>query len=480
MIGSDSPAITVAICTYNRYDCLPQAIASVLAQEVDRSEFRLLVVDNSDDEAARDTFYAAQAFDSAVEIVYSQPPGLAKARNLAIERSGTPYIAYLDDDAVAEPGWLAAVLAAFAESETVAIVAGPIAPIWPQDRPDWLPEALEPTLTILDYGDADFDVPSWGFAYGANMSFRTEVLRAAGGFGEQLGRKGSGTLLSCEEVECQDTMRRRGYALRYAARALVRHHVHPARLRRNWFRSRMAWQAVSEALEAPPRYDRAQTTRELARLAREIGIASAMQVLFREEGGIWLERQVAFVRHLVLMLLFAHQEGEGTLADLFERRGELSDREDVAPVIASRPGVGARRVPTLQRDDAAWERLNVLLSERDDEVVALSRTVVDRDARVAERDAQLAERDAQLAERDAQLALREAQLDDRDRQLSDRDAALAMRAAVLADRDAQLASANALIQTILNSRSWRLTRPLRYVARLWRYGMPGKRRQGAE
>ncbi|MGV7223857.1 MAG: methyltransferase domain-containing protein, partial [Nitrospinales bacterium] len=76
-----------------------------------------------------------------------------------------------------------------------------------------------------------------------------------------------------------------------------------------------------------------------------------------------------------------------------------------------------------------------------------------------ERDAALAERDAALAEQDAALA--------------EQDAALAERDAALAERDAALT----LVDVLKNSHSWRLTKPMRFVARLARYGFINEDRQ---
>ncbi|MDP2178386.1 MAG: glycosyltransferase [Methylophilaceae bacterium] len=69
---------------------------------------------------------------------------------------------------------------------------------------------------------------------------------------------------------------------------------------------------------------------------------------------------------------------------------------------------------------------------------------------------------------------------ERDAALSQRDVALSQRDAAVAERDSAVAEHNAvtaLITTIKNSASWRLTRPLRFVARLVRYGLTNQDRQ---
>jgi glycosyl transferase family 2 len=50
------PEITVVICTFNRYDLLPEAIASIELQDFADEAYELIVVDNSDDLAGRERF----------------------------------------------------------------------------------------------------------------------------------------------------------------------------------------------------------------------------------------------------------------------------------------------------------------------------------------------------------------------------------------------------------------------------------------
>src|SRR5205807_580839 len=86
----------------------------------------------------------------------------------------------------------------------------------------------------------------------ANLSFRTALLHAHGGFPTYLGRVGSGvSLLSNEEVAVYEAIRASGRLLVYAPQAKVEHLIDARRLTRAWFRKRAAWQAVSDFLLRP-------------------------------------------------------------------------------------------------------------------------------------------------------------------------------------------------------------------------------------
>src|SRR5208282_516376 len=163
----------------------------------------------------------------------------------------TDYIAYIDDDAVPYPEWLAAIIEAF-ETTDAAVVAGPILPVWPGPIPEWLPTKYAGCLTILNHGPADRPLREGEFAFGANMAFAVEALRAIGGFNLGIGRTGARNLLSEEEIEIQLVLRDRGYTSFYAASAKVSHVVHRDRVSRSYFRARMSWQGVSALLRNPP------------------------------------------------------------------------------------------------------------------------------------------------------------------------------------------------------------------------------------
>jgi glycosyltransferase involved in cell wall biosynthesis len=246
------PVITVAICTYRRYDLLLLAVHSCLRQTLPDDLYKILIIDNSP-EAYRAQAEARYANSRRVEYLALEVPGLANARNVAARRCGTPYIAYLDDDAQASPSWLEAILAGFhLPGADVGVVGGPVAPRWEAPPPAWLHPGLFGFLSLLDWGGQVPRRASAGewFA-GANIAFRTELIARAGYFNTQLGRTGGTTLVSNEETDLVARIEAAGHVRVYAPAAAVSHFVPADRLRQPWFRKRVAWQAVSELLMNP-------------------------------------------------------------------------------------------------------------------------------------------------------------------------------------------------------------------------------------
>lgn len=250
-LRDDAPEITAVICTYNRYDLLAKAVESLERQTLAKPRFEVMIVDNSPDLARAEASKVGYDRDGFVNYIIERTPGLSNARNVALAACRSPYISYLDDDAIAHPAWLEKVLEGFRAFEGQAgVVGGRINPIWAAPRPPWLPDSLLGCLTVVDWGGPLRIAAPHEWVAGANVSFLTVPLREMGGFPTNLGRVGAGNiLLSNEEIQVLNEMDKRGLKVIYAPEAEVDHLVDIRRLDQAWIRKRMAWQAVSDFLK---------------------------------------------------------------------------------------------------------------------------------------------------------------------------------------------------------------------------------------
>jgi hypothetical protein len=153
--------------------------------------------------------------------------GLSGARNSGVALVGTPVVAFLDDDAVPEPDWIARLAHAYeaADGYPVLGVGGAIIPYWAGGRPSWFPAEFD-WVVGCTYSGARTDPGPVRNMLGANMSFRTDELNRIGGFREGIGRIGT-VPLGCEETETCIRMTRRfpGGQIRFEPAARVHHHV---------------------------------------------------------------------------------------------------------------------------------------------------------------------------------------------------------------------------------------------------------------
>jgi glucosyl-dolichyl phosphate glucuronosyltransferase len=243
-----APRISAAICTYNRYDMLGSAIESLTRQSLSDDTFEIIVVDNSPDHEQSAEFAKSYSGVANLRWLVEKTPGLSNARNVATREAAAPLIAFMDDDAVATPGWLEKLLAVFdAFGPPCQVIGGRVDPIWGAPQPAWLPDSMLGNVSVVNWGGKDRFAAKGEWVAGTNIAFRVEALNAAGGFAVNLGRtRGGQSLLSNDETDVIDRMIAKGGKLVYSPDAAVGHLVPSERLTQAWFRRRVAWQAVSD------------------------------------------------------------------------------------------------------------------------------------------------------------------------------------------------------------------------------------------
>lgn len=243
--------LSVVVATFRRYDVLPECLKALERQTVSHDEYEVLVVDNSPDEHTSMAFAERYSGSKNVRWIYQPTPGLSLARNRGVQESRYPLVAFIDDDAIAAPQWAAEILETFnVYGNRVSAVGGRIDLAFRTPRPQWLHPSLCKFLTTVDHGpDRRILEPTEEIA-GANMAFRKQIFSDIGLFPVSLGRKGQ-SLLSNDETPLFGAIHKVGGRIAYAPSARVDHVVDSSRLVQSWFRKRIAWQAVSDALDRP-------------------------------------------------------------------------------------------------------------------------------------------------------------------------------------------------------------------------------------
>ena len=124
--------LTVIIPTYRRPEGVKRAVTSVLQQEgVDGSILNVLVVDNDPEASARSVIEGFQGSNIPVRYCHEPNPGVANARNAAIESAQTELVIFLDDDQSAPPHWVSSFLDLFEQHQPI-ISFGPVETVLPE------------------------------------------------------------------------------------------------------------------------------------------------------------------------------------------------------------------------------------------------------------------------------------------------------------------------------------------------------------
>jgi glycosyltransferase involved in cell wall biosynthesis len=273
--------VSVVICahTEDRWDDLVAAVQSVHDQKRAADEV-IIVIDHNDDLHQR----ARAAIEGATVVANDGPRGESGARNSGVSVASGSVVAFLDDDATAEPGWLEALLPWFGDGSVLG-VGGSAEPGWDAGRPAWFPREFD-WVVGCSYEGLPQTATTIRNLMGCNMAFRRQVIVDAGGFYEGLGRTGNDGN-GCSETEfCIRAGRELGGRFVFEPDARIRHRVPVERGTWRYFVARCRAEGRSKAHLA----DRtsAATALEIekayVRRTLPLGVARGLRDLTRRDG----------------------------------------------------------------------------------------------------------------------------------------------------------------------------------------------------
>jgi GT2 family glycosyltransferase len=216
------PSISVVIPTQNNVALLSECLQAVNLLEYPASLLEVVVVDNASTDRTRDML--ARRFPNVQLVPLETNLGFAAACNEGAAVATSEYVAFLNNDAIADPQWLRAMLAA--------IEAGPFGTACAASR-----------IVSRDGGEVEYDGAgsnlfaagrphsTWGwpgtpepprlgspvlFASGGAMLVRRSVFLEAGGFDSEY-------FAYFEDVDFGWRLWLLGHAVAYAPDAVVRH-----------------------------------------------------------------------------------------------------------------------------------------------------------------------------------------------------------------------------------------------------------------
>lgn len=215
--------LSVVIATHARPAALARLLASLAPQLVPGAR-EILIAENGTPAPATPPPGAPPH-----QHLHDPRPGKCRVQNDAIRRARGGIIVCLDDDLVAAPRYLDEVERFFTGHPEFAAMKGRILPAEDPAAKVGAAAAAWLDLPIVDHGEEVIEVRG---VLGANMAFRAAALERVGLFDERLGPGAAGHE---EETEMSMRLRRAGFRIGYAPRALVYHEVDPARADRARF-----------------------------------------------------------------------------------------------------------------------------------------------------------------------------------------------------------------------------------------------------
>lgn len=257
--------LTAIICTYNREKYIRPLLEALAANDLPRSEYEILLVDNNCQDNTHAVCEAFAAANPEVQFRYTveKEQGLSAARNCGIREAKGDIIVYVDDDATVDPHYLRTYAEHFAHNPRTMACGGPIIPLFEMNgdptgtiesyklgrvlsEPAWMTSYTRALLCAwMDYGTCVREYPRGRYPGGGNSAFRKEVFDQVGLFNTELGRKG-GNLMGSEEKDIFDKMHRLGMQVLYLPSPVLHHIIPEAKLQQPYFDRLTRQMGISE------------------------------------------------------------------------------------------------------------------------------------------------------------------------------------------------------------------------------------------
>lgn len=289
--------VSVVICAYTtaRWAQLQAAAESAVDQTHPAVEV-LVVVDHCEE-----LMVLAAGLPGVRVLVNSEARGLSGARNTGVGAAVAQIVAFLDDDAFAEPTWLEEMVRHY-EDPAVVGVGGRVLPVWGAGEPRWLSPEFRWVVGCSYTGQPE-QTAAVRNPIGASMSFRRAPLVEVGGFSHRVGRIGT-TPLGCEETELSIRLARRfpGSKILNEPRSVVHHHVPTERTRWAYYRRRCWSEGLSKA-QVARLSDQGQALsaeRRYATTTLPLGIARDVRAGLRLHDPLPIARAAASLAGLVI------------------------------------------------------------------------------------------------------------------------------------------------------------------------------------
>lgn len=224
--------ISIILCTRDRADDLQATLRSLDGVAVpDGLDCELLLVDNASTDDTPQVIEAARMTRMTVRRLREPKAGKSHAGNLGLAEARGEIVVFTDDDLRYPSDWLEAVTRPLLSGQADA-ATGPMRLAPHLERP-WIGVMHRRWLAVEVEAEREEETGFSGFAIGANMAFRREVLSRVPGFDPELGPGANGfgddTLFGFQLVEA-------GY--KFASVPLrAEHHFLPNRLMRANFLS---------------------------------------------------------------------------------------------------------------------------------------------------------------------------------------------------------------------------------------------------
>ncbi len=222
------PIVSIIVCTFNRAEVLPYCLDSLANQNALLDQYEIIVINNNSSDTTQDIVDRYTSRYRNIKMILEQQQGLSHARNTGWKKANSDWVAYIDDDAKAIPGYVERLFHVI-KTYPFDCFGGVYIPWYKYQKPRWFKDEYASNITVQDHTG----VLVSGYVSGGNFAVKKTLLEEFSGFQPDLGMR-PGKIAYGEETLLQMKIRDAGYTIGFDPLLIVEHLVSKEKLSPWW------------------------------------------------------------------------------------------------------------------------------------------------------------------------------------------------------------------------------------------------------
>lgn len=221
--------LTIVICTYNRSNLLKKCLLSLKRQVLQNKNTEIVVIDNSSTDNTKKVTTSFAGKDKKIRYFVEKKIGLSYARNRGWSEAKGDFVAYIDDDSIADKQWIKNILRFIKTNPKATVFGGPYFALNKKELPSWLP----PEVAQDTHGKRKKILEKNEFLSGTNMIYQRKLIKKNDGFSVNLGMSGK-KMGYGEETELQIRLKKKNIDIYYDPKIIVYHLFDKRKMSFSW------------------------------------------------------------------------------------------------------------------------------------------------------------------------------------------------------------------------------------------------------
>ena len=179
--------LSVIICSYNRAKYIGDALTALYEQTASLDQFEVFIVDNNSTDNTTQVFtnWRATHPNGHFKYVTETKQGASFARNTGAKLASTPWLCFIDDDAIATPQYVENIIKHTKDQPFIVGFGGRIIPKYIPAEPKWMSYYVSSLVGNFDYAPTACAFKNGKYPLESNMIVGKKVFDQVGGFNEQ-------------------------------------------------------------------------------------------------------------------------------------------------------------------------------------------------------------------------------------------------------------------------------------------------------